>query len=65
MRITWWKGHLKGSIGYCWRTAATAPWRGVKTDVFPAVELRYLRFDGTFSTGESFQVKNVEIFQVK
>jgi hypothetical protein len=41
------------------------PWRGVKTDVFPAVELRYLRFDGTFSTGESFQVKNVEIFQVK
>jgi hypothetical protein len=35
------------------------PWRGQKTDSFPPVEVRYLRFRGTFSTGEPFHVQNV------
>lgn len=39
------------------------PWRGIKTDTFPAVEVRYLRFDGTFSTGETFHVRNVSAFR--
>src|SRR5204863_6750473 len=38
------------------------PWRGVKTDVFSAVEVRYIRFHGTFSSGEPFRVQNVEAF---
>jgi hypothetical protein len=38
------------------------PWRGVRTDVWEARELRYLRFDGTFSNGEPFRVRNVEVF---
>jgi hypothetical protein len=36
------------------------PWRGVKTDVFAPVEVKYLRFDGTFSNGEPFEVRNVQ-----
>jgi hypothetical protein len=36
------------------------PWRGIKTDSFSSVELRYLRFRGTFSNGEPFRVQNVE-----
>jgi hypothetical protein len=38
------------------------PWRGMKTDVFAPLEVRYLRFDGTFSNGEPFRVRNVEAF---
>jgi hypothetical protein len=39
------------------------PWRGVKTDIFSPVDLRYLRFDGSFSTGEPFHVRNVQAFR--
>ncbi|MSV36055.1 MAG: hypothetical protein EXQ47_10750 [Bryobacterales bacterium] len=57
---------VEGSIdGKHWIPLADrrhGPWRGVKTDTFPAVELRYLRFDGTFSNGETFHVRNVEAF---
>ena len=60
---------VEGSIdGEHWIPLADrrhGPWRGVKTDMFPAVELRYLRFDGTFSNGEAFRVRNVEAFQAK
>jgi hypothetical protein len=38
------------------------PWRGLKTDIFPPVEVKYLRFAGTFSNGEAFRVRNVEAF---
>jgi hypothetical protein len=38
------------------------PWRGVKTDTFPAVEARYLRFDGIVSGGERLRVRNVQAF---
>jgi len=41
------------------------PWRGTKTDVFAPVDLRYLRFNGTFSTGEELRVRNVEAFAAK
>ena len=60
---------VEGSVdGDHWITLADrrhGPWRGVKTDVFPAVELRYLRFDGTLSNGESFRLHNVEAFGAK
>ena len=39
------------------------PWRGVKTDVFSPMEVRYLRFNGMFSNGEPFRVRNVEAFR--
>jgi hypothetical protein len=38
------------------------PWRGMKTDIFSPMNLRYLRFDGSFSTGEPFRVRNVQAF---
>jgi len=41
------------------------PWRGVKTDTFSPVDVRYLRFDGTFSNGEPFRVRNIQAFQAK
>ncbi len=41
------------------------PWRGTKTDVFAPVELRCLRFDGTFSNGEPFRVRNVQAFAAR
>jgi hypothetical protein len=39
------------------------PWRGMKTDIFAPIDLRYLRFDGSFSTGEPFRVRNVLAFR--
>ncbi|MEZ5353738.1 MAG: DUF6605 domain-containing protein [Bryobacteraceae bacterium] len=39
------------------------PWRGRKTDVFRAIDVRHLRFEGTFSTGEPFRVRNVAAFR--
>ncbi len=41
------------------------PWRGTKTDFFAAAEVKYLRFDGTFSNGEPFRVRNVEAFAAR
>jgi hypothetical protein len=38
------------------------PWRGPKTDVFSPVDVRYLRFEGTFSNGEPFRVRNAKVF---
>lgn len=38
------------------------PWRGRQTDVLAPVEVKYLRFDGTFSNGEPFHVRNVQAF---
>lgn len=57
---------IEGSIdGQNWIRLADrrhGPWRGIQTDVFAPLELRYLRFDGTFSTGEPFRVRNFEAF---
>jgi N,N-dimethylformamidase beta subunit-like protein len=39
------------------------PWRGMQTDAFPPREVKYLRFDGTFSTGQPFHVSNVQAFE--
>jgi hypothetical protein len=39
------------------------PWRGMKTDRFPILELKYLRFDGTFSNREPFRVRNLHAFE--
>lgn len=41
------------------------PWRSVKTDTFPAVEVRYLRFEGTISTGEPFRIRNAAGFRAQ
>lgn len=38
------------------------PWRGWRSDLFPAVEVKYLRFEGTFSNGEPFAVRSVEAY---
>ncbi|MCU1272665.1 MAG: hypothetical protein JWO48_96, partial [Bryobacterales bacterium] len=38
------------------------PWRGMKTDFFSPMEVRYLRFNGMFSSGEPFRVRNVQAF---
>jgi len=41
------------------------PWRGVKTDIVSPVDVRYLRFEGTFSNGEPFRVRNVQVFPTR
>ncbi|MBI3696969.1 MAG: hypothetical protein HY238_19315 [Acidobacteria bacterium] len=41
------------------------PWRGMKTDIFSPADVRYLRFQGTFSNGEPFRVRNVQAFAAK
>ena len=41
------------------------PWRGVRTDILSPVDLKYLRFVGSFSTGEPFRVRNVQAFPAK
>jgi len=38
------------------------PWRGMKTDIFPPVEVKYIRFAGTFSNREPFRVQRVQAF---
>jgi hypothetical protein len=37
------------------------PWRGVKTDVLSPVDLRFIRFDGSFSTGSRFGAECVGV----
>jgi hypothetical protein len=59
------EGSLDGERWFPLVDRRHGPWRGVKTDTFPAAEVRYLRFNGTFSNGESFGVRNVEAFAVK
>ena len=39
------------------------PWRGVQTDVFNPTEVRYIRWRGTFSNGQRFDVRNIEAFE--
>jgi len=41
------------------------PWRGVKTDAFSPIAVRYLRFQGTFSNGEPLRVRNVHALPAK
>ena len=41
------------------------PWRGARTDIFAAAEIRHLRFVGTFSNGEPFRVRNVRALPAK
>jgi hypothetical protein len=57
---------VEGSLdGQHWTLLADrrhGPWRGTRTDMFPPVELKYLRFDGSFSTGEPFRVRGVQAF---
>lgn len=48
--------------GQTWTTIADrshGPWRGPQTDLFAPAKVRYLRFDGQFSNGEPFAVRNV------
>jgi hypothetical protein len=51
-----------------WTTLADrrqGPWRGRKTDIVTPVEVKYLRFNGTFSNGEPFRVRNVEVLPAR
>ncbi|MFN7918929.1 MAG: DUF6605 domain-containing protein [Bryobacteraceae bacterium] len=60
---------VEGSLdGAKWTVIADrthGPWRGMRTDLFPAREVRQLRFTGTFSNSEPFRVQEVEAFGVK
>ncbi|MBL8221365.1 MAG: hypothetical protein JNL62_19180, partial [Bryobacterales bacterium] len=57
---------VEGSIdGVTWTVLADrthGPWRGAKTDTFPSMEMRHLRFRGSFSNGQPFVVRNVAAF---
>ncbi len=41
------------------------PWRGVQTDFFEPVQVRYVRWRGTFSNGEPFRVRNPQVFRAE
>jgi hypothetical protein len=41
------------------------PWRGTQTDFLPQAIFRRLRFRGSFSNGEPFQVKDVVAFRAE
>lgn len=60
---------VEGSLdGEQWRSLADrrhGAWRGTKTDIFAPAEVRYLRFDGTFSNGDPFTVRNVAAFPAR
>jgi hypothetical protein len=60
---------VEGSLdGQSWVMLADrrhGPWRGTRTDTFPAVEVRYLRFDGTFSNGAPFRASNIAAFRAQ
>ena len=57
---------IEGSMdGEHWSTLVDrrhGPWRGTQTDFLAPAEVRFLRFDGAFSTGEPFRVRNVQVF---
>lgn len=57
---------VEGSIdGITWTVLADrahGPWRGAKTDTFPSMEMRHIRFRGSFSNGQPFVVRNVAAF---
>lgn len=49
--------------GEAWELAADrrhGPWRGVQTDTFAPRTVRFLRFTGRLSTGESLAVRQIE-----
>ena len=58
---------IEGSVdGTHWMRLADrshGPWRGKKTDRLSAVEVKRIRFVGTFSNGEPFRVRNVEALE--
>jgi hypothetical protein len=60
---------VEGSAdGQQWRVLVDrrhGPWRGVQTDFFSGADVRYVRFDGSFSNGKPFSVRNVEAFAGK
>lgn len=56
---------IEGSMdGKQWNLLADrrhGPWRGRKTDIVGPVEVKFVRFTGTFSDGQAFRVRNVEV----
>ena len=58
---------VEGSLdGRDWFTLADrthGPWRGTQTDSFNAVEVRYVRWRGAFSSGERFRTTNVHAYR--
>ncbi|MBS1830934.1 MAG: hypothetical protein JST93_36915 [Acidobacteria bacterium] len=56
------EGSTDGVTWFLLADRTHGPWRGTKTDTFPAVEVRQIRFRGTFSNGEPFTVRNVAAF---
>lgn len=56
------------SDGASWTVLADrshGPWRGTQTDFLPPVSVRKMRFRGSFSNGEPFQVKDVVAFRAE
>jgi len=41
------------------------PWRGTQTDFIPSATVRRVRFRGSFSNGDPFQVKDVVAFRAE
>src|SRR5262249_9655241 len=56
------EGSLDGERWFPLVDRRHGPWRGAKTDIFSAVEVKHLRFSGTFSNGEPFRVRSVQAF---
>jgi hypothetical protein len=58
---------VEGSLdGRDWLTLAGrthGPWRGTQTDSFNPAEVRYVRWRGTFSNGERFEVTNLRAYR--
>ncbi len=56
------------SDGETWTVLADrthGPWRGLQTDFVPQTPLHKIRFRGSFSNRERFQVNNVSVFRVE
>ena len=56
------EGSLDGQTWFRLADRRHAPWRGVQTDAFEPVQLRFVRFDGTFSHGKPFGVRDIQAF---
>jgi hypothetical protein len=58
------EGSLDGREWFSIADRTHGPWRATQTDVFDTVEVRYVRWRGSFSNGKHFHLRNVEAYQV-
>ena len=57
------EGSRDGRAWFVLANRTHGPWRARQTDFFNAVEVRYIRWRGSFSNGERFRVRNVEAYR--